>query len=86
MKQTRNGHRKRIPWWAYIIIAAFLYVGLTYFAPTLQAENQWVSILLRVAPDLAPIGSIAFLLLGAKVLYDSPEKKVNPPDGTEDNV
>ena len=87
MKQTNKGHsQRRIPWWIYIITATLLYVGLTYFAPTLQTENQWIKILLSVAPNLAPIGAIAFLLLGAKALYDSPEKKVNPPDSTEDSA
>jgi hypothetical protein len=86
MKHIDKGHSLRIPWWIYIIIAAFLYMGLTYFAPTLHTENRWISALLGIAPKLAPIGTIAFLLLGAKALYNTPEKKGNPPDSTEDDI
>jgi hypothetical protein len=86
MKQTNKGYSQRIPWWVYVIIAAFLYMGLTYFAPTLHTENQWISAMLRIAPNLAPIGTIAFLLLGAKALYDTPEKKDKPPNSLEDDT
>jgi hypothetical protein len=80
MKHTQKGHFQRIPWWIFILIATVLYVGLTYFAPTLQSEIPLISTFLHIAPSLAPIGTILFLLLGAKALYDSPEEKVNTPD------
>lgn len=84
MKHKDKGHSPRIPWWIYVTIAALLYIGLTYFAPMLQAENRWIRTVLKIAPNLAPIGTITFLLLGAKALYDTTEKKVHPPDSTED--
>jgi hypothetical protein len=50
----------------------------------MQTENRWIRALLKIAPNLAPIGTIAFLLLGAKALYNTPKEKVHLPDGTED--
>jgi hypothetical protein len=84
MKEIKNAHSQQIPWWIYIILATILYVGLTYLTPTLHSETPWISSLLLAAPNLAPIGTVAFLLLGAKALYAGPEKKSGPPDSKAD--
>ena len=83
MNKTPKGHSPQIPWWVHILFATLLYIGCTYFAPTLHTENQWLSTLLHIAPNLAPIGTIAFLLLGAKALYDTPKKEIDPQDSEE---
>ncbi len=85
MKEIKNAHSQKIPWWIYVIIATILYIGLTYLIPTLHTETPWINSLLSAAPLLAPIGTIAFLLLGAKALYAGPEKKCNPPVSKEVN-
>ena len=85
MKKIKNTHSQRIPWWIYISIATILYFGLTYFPPTLHTETPWISSLLLATPNLAPIGAIVFLLLGAKALYAGPDKKGDFPDSKNDN-
>ena len=84
MDNVRKVRSQRIPWWIYIILAALLYIGLEYLAPTLHTQTPWINNLLRAAPKMAPIGTITFLLLGAKALYDTPEKKPDPPESRED--
>ena len=85
MKEIKKTHLQQIPWWIHIIIATILYIGLTYLIPTLHTETPWINSLLSAAPLLAPIGTIAFLLLGAKALYACPEEKSGPPDSKEGN-
>ena len=80
MKTSQKIRRRRIPWWFHIIIATALYLGLTYWLPTLSTDIPWLETLLHAAPNLAPIASIAFLLLGAKALYDPPEGHIHPRD------
>jgi hypothetical protein len=85
MKEIKKTHLQQIPWWIHIIIATILYIGLTYLIPTLHTETPWINSLLSAAPHLAPIGTIAFLLLGAKALCAGPGKKCNPPVSKEGN-
>ncbi len=84
MKKTTKTHSGRLPWWIYIIIAALLYVGLSYCAPALQPRSPWISALLYLTAKLAPVGAIIFLLLGAQALYDNPEKKLDPSETRDD--
>jgi hypothetical protein len=78
INSTQATHPQCIPWWIYILIAAVVYIGLTYLVPALPAENRRITALLHAAPKLAPIITIAFLLLGAKALYQDPGKKAKP--------
>jgi hypothetical protein len=87
MDYLKRGYFQRIPWWIHIAMATVLYIGFTYLAPTLHTESRWIGTLVAVAPNLAPIGTIAFLLMGAKALYDdSPAHKGKPPDREEENT
>lgn len=67
------------------MIGAIIYAGLTYFVPTLHSNDERITTFLKLLPNLAPIGAIGFLLLGAKALYDNdvPEEK-SPPHDEED--
>jgi hypothetical protein len=73
---------RRFPWWASILIGATLYCALTYLAPHLQPANDTLAKLFALAPELAPIVTIPFLLLGAKQLYDIPPEE---PDQDDDS-
>ena len=84
MDHTPKAQARRIPWWIYTITAALLYIGLEYLAPALQTKTPWINTLLQAAPMIAPIGAISLLLLGAKALYDTPEKTLAPPECKED--
>jgi len=77
---------RRIPWWMHVLIATVLYIGLTYFVPTLHSDDPGIATFLDLLPNLAPIGAIGFLLLGAKALYDDvPEKPADHKDGKKNN-
>jgi hypothetical protein len=79
MKEIKKAHSQRIPWWIYISIATILYFGLTYFPPPCMLKPRGsISSLLLETPNLAPIGAIVFLLLGAKTLLIVRRKKVIP--------
>jgi hypothetical protein len=82
INSLQPAHPQWIPWWVYIIIAVVVYIGLTYVVPALPAENHQINTWLHLAPKLAPIITIAFLLLGAKALYREPGKKAtsNEPE------
>ena len=83
MIYLQKSHLLRIPWWMDIIIAAILYLALNYWVPTLHTEIPWLEAFQHVCQGMAPIASIAFLLLGAKALYDFPEKN-DPPQEKRD--
>ena len=71
---------KKIPWWAYILLAILSYYSLTYIAPQLQLPNITLQNIARAAPGLAPLAAIVFLLLAAVKLYDSDEKDDSADD------
>ncbi len=79
----KKRHRRRIPWWLHVMIAAVLYAGLRYFLPRLHSEDPQITVLLQILPSLAPIAAIGFLLLAAKALYDNdgPQERSLPKDG-----
>ena len=81
---TDSRHSRGIPWWAYVSIAAILYIALKYLAPAVPTEIPWIRILLQAGPLLAPIVSIGFLLLGAKALYDVPAEDSRPSGDEQD--
>jgi hypothetical protein len=72
----------RCPWWISILLAILTYTSMNYLLPNLALTNQTLSNLCKMGPDLAPIPTILFLLLGAKQLYDDvePETKTQPDD------
>ena len=72
--------RKHIPWWFYLILAIFFYVGCKYIIPAL-ATNETSQAQLTEAGNLAaPIIAIVFLLLAANGLF----KDVPPPPSQEE--
>ena len=71
---------KKIPWWAYILLATLSYYSLKYIAPQLQFSNETLQNLATAAPGLAPLTAIIFLLLAAFKLYDSDEKEHSNDD------
>ncbi len=83
-QETRSRH---VPWWVHVLIAGLLYAGLTYGIPTLHSDNRRIAIFLEILPNLAPIGAIAFLLLGAKALYvnDAPKREEERPTSEGDD-
>jgi hypothetical protein len=81
----KRQHIRKPPWWAHVLIAAILYIGLTYFVPTLHSEDPRIATFLDILPNLAPIGAIGFLLLAAKALYDDVPGKETPPQDEEKN-
>ncbi len=77
-------HQFRTPWWAYILIAVTVYLGLAYYVPTLHSDNESITTFLQLLPNMAPIGAIGFLLLGAKALYDNDIPEGDPPPQDEE--
>lgn len=61
----------RYPWWASIAIAVFIYCTFRYLLPSLSPNHPTLEAFCRMAPDIAPVITIPFLLLGAKQLYDN---------------
>lgn len=63
------------PWWVSIIIATLLYCSFRYVLPDLHPANPSFASFCQAAPNIAPIITIPFLLLGAKQLYDDVDEK-----------
>jgi hypothetical protein len=79
---------RHIPWWASALLAATVYCGLTYGAPTMHSANPLLQQLIEAAPFFAPILTIPLLLLSAKQLYDgappaTPEDEDNSADRSD---
>ncbi len=69
--QPHTKHHPFFPWWLHVLLAIFLYIGCKYILPDLLAQNTFLHGLGEVAPTIAPIGAIVFLLLAANALYNS---------------
>ncbi len=87
MSQPQQPHRKRhslFPWWLHVLLAIFIYTACKYIIPDLLAENTFLHDFGKVAPSIAPIGAIVFLLLAANTLYNSePEEKEEEDEAEE---
>lgn len=66
-----------LPWWLSVTFGALVYCGLKYLLPALvpiptttTADQNLFTHIIGLAPSLAPVLTIPFLLLGAKQLYD----------------
>jgi len=82
MRSSQSNDKKqhlRFPWWGSILLAILIYTSMNYLLPSLTTTNQSLSVFFEIAPDLAPIPTILFLLLGAKQLYDGVEPTPEPP-------
>ncbi len=82
--QSRKTTRT-LPWWLHILLAILVYAGGKYLLPVLSPENIFLDHLLRIAPIIAPIGAIVFLLLAANALYASDPVKKDVPSSQEDD-
>lgn len=63
-----------IPWWLSVIMAIAGYLFLKYLGPQL-AISAGLTQLAGFLPQTAPLVAIAFLLVAAKQLYDSPHSE-----------
>ena len=72
---------QKIPWWLHLFFAILSYCTLSYLLPSLGAPEDVAGKLLRMAPQAAPIVTVAFLLLAANALYkDDPPKDIRKED------
>ncbi len=76
-QETAQPTKSWCPWWLSILAAIIVYSVLKYLVPNLFLENPEMQQLSQLAPQLAPVLTIPFLLLGAKQLYDgvTPDKE-----------
>lgn len=77
---TSRPSSTHVPWWLHILIAILCYWLLKYFLPSLVQGQSAAGRLLLLAPQLAPIVAIVFLLLAAFALYRSDETPPAPLD------
>ncbi|MBM9519298.1 hypothetical protein JWG39_05610 [Desulforhopalus vacuolatus] len=73
----------KFPWWLSILIGAAFYGLCTWLLPNMETQNAGLNRFFAAAPDLAPVLSIPFLLLGAKLLYDLPSADRNEKEDSE---
>lgn len=99
MSKETTTKQYRWPWWLSVLIGAILYCSLRYLvpkiAPIVPINEQGAALslfenLVGLAPDLAPVLTIPFLLLGAKQLYDGaeptdPETEIQQEERSEKN-
>lgn len=71
------------PWWASIIMAALCYLGLRFIVPAGAESVSWLRPVAPLATQLAPIVTIALLLLGGKQLYDQAGDASSPDNAAE---
>ncbi len=76
-QETAQPTKSWCPWWLSILTAIIVYSCLKYLIPNVFSENPEMQQLSQLAPQLAPVLTIPFLLLGAKQLYDgvTPKKE-----------
>ncbi len=76
-QKTAQPTKNWCPWWLSVLTAIIVYSCLKYLVPNLFLENPEMQQFRLLAPQLAPVLTIPFLLLGAKQLYDgvTPEKE-----------
>lgn len=79
--QTVQEQKHGYPWWLSIIVATVLYCLFRYLLPTLSPTHPALQKFFRLAPDIAPVITIPFLLLGAKQLYEG-----TTPEGDNEDV
>ncbi len=74
----------KFPWWLSILSGAALYILCTWLLPNVETRNAGLNRFFAAAPNLAPILSIPFLLLGAKLLYDLPSADADEKEDSEE--
>lgn len=80
--------KRHIPWWVSILCAIATYCTLKYILPGLKPSNQTLHDLFQMGPTAAPVTTIPFLLLAAKLLYDGdiPDEEGEDVGDEEENI
>ncbi len=58
-----------LPWWVHICLAIASYMGIKHGVPAFFSGVEGLDVFVGVAPQLAPIIAIVFLLLAGVALY-----------------
>ena len=68
-ENTTLPKKSGLPWWVHICLAIASYMGIKHGVPAFYARAEEQAVLVGVAPQLAPIIAIVFLLLAGVALY-----------------